>query len=416
MSSDTLIKLYRLVTGQCPQSVEELAKSGSARRYFRLGGVVTLIGTVGKNIAENNAFLYLASHFKKQGIAIPEVIAVSDDKSAYLQQDLGGQSLFDAIMCDRAAAWPIVVETIRTLPSIQFRGAEGLDWTKCYPQPEFDSRTVLWDLNYFKYCFLKTTGVEFDESALEVDFQQMALDLTGQNECFMYRDFQSRNVMIHNETPWFIDFQGGRRGPCHYDLASFLWQSRAGFTDVERNELIDVYLAVASNYTKIVKTEFCRTLDLFVLFRTMQVLGAYGYRGYFERKQHFIDSIPGALANLQSLLNRNIAAPYPYLNQILQQMTKAMTEEKTIEKLTVKVCSFSYKKGLPTDNSGNGGGYVFDCRAVHNPGRYDQYKQLSGLDKPVIDFLESNGEIAVFLDHCYALVDASVERYIERGF
>lgn len=418
MSPDTLLNLYAGVTGKAA-SIKELAQSGSARRYFRLSGASDLIGTIGTNQAENNAFIYLSQHLKKHGINVPEIIVVSDDRYTYLQQDLGSVSLFDLIKADKEKAWTLIMDTIKALPDLQFKGAQDMDWSMCFPQPEFDTRTVMWDLNYFKYCFLKTTGIEIDEPLLEDDFERMAADLTGDNCCFMYRDFQSRNVLIHDGKPWFIDFQGGRRGPCYYDVASFLWQARAGFTDNERSELIDAYLTAARNFIQEDDRSFRRTLDKFVLFRTLQVLGAYGFRGYFERKQHFVDSIPGAIANLRSLLQNNVVLPYPYLNRLLNQLVAHMEEEQTNTRhsgLTVHVSSFSYKKGIPQDPSGNGGGFVFDCRAIHNPGRYDQYKQLCGLDKPVIDFLEQDGEIKSFLNHCYALVDASVECYLNRNF
>lgn len=416
MSQDILVELYDQATGHHPEQVLPLAKSGSARQYYRLDGISSLIGTIGTCKKENDAFIYLAGHFRNKGLAVPEIVAVTDDRMAYLQSDLGPISLFDAIKDDIAAAWPVVIKTIETLPDIQFRGAVGLDWGRCYPQPEFDSRTALWDLNYFKYCFLKPTGIEFDECALEADFQQLANDLAGYNSCFMYRDFQSRNVMIKDNRPWFIDFQSGRRGPYYYDLASFLWQARAGFTETQRDELIDVYLDAAAKYIKYDINAFRNTLDLFVLFRTLQVLGAYGFRGYFERKQHFIDSIPGAVSNLKLLMDKNVAATYPYLNQIIRQLIEKLKGNDPNKQLIVNVCSFSYKKGIPADVSGNGGGFVFDCRAIHNPGRYEQYKRLSGLDKPVIDFLEHDGEISSFLNHCYALVDSSVECYMKRGF
>lgn len=293
-----------------------------------------------------------------------------------------------------------------------------MDFSYCYPLAEFNRRSILWDLNYFKYCFLKTTGLEFQENLLEDDFEHMADALLQiQPQVFMYRDFQSRNVMLREGKPYFIDFQGGRKGPFYYDVASFLWQAKANYPDSLRQELIDEYLDALQPYHAIGKEQFLATLRHFVLFRTLQVLGAYGFRGYFEKKAHFIQSVPYAIENLRQLLETDFPE-YPYLCLVLRKLTELpqFASVRNRRKLTVRVMSFSYKKGIPEDPSGNGGGYVFDCRAVHNPGKYEQYKQLTGRDKPVIDFLEQDGEILRFLEHVDALVDAHVQRFLERGF
>lgn len=293
-----------------------------------------------------------------------------------------------------------------------------MDFGYCYPLAEFNRRSILWDLNYFKYCFLKTTGLEFQENLLEDDFEHMADALLQiQPQVFMYRDFQSRNVMLREGKPYFIDFQGGRKGPFYYDVASFLWQAKANYPDSLRQELIDEYLDALQPYHTIGKEQFLATLRHFVLFRTLQVLGAYGFRGYFEKKAHFIQSVPYAIENLRQLLETDFPE-YPYLCLVLRKLTELpqFASVHNRRKLTVRVMSFSYKKGIPEDPSGNGGGYVFDCRAVHNPGKYEQYKQLTGRDKPVIDFLEQDGEILRFLEHVDALVDAHVQRFLERGF
>ena len=236
-------------------------------------------------------------------------------------------------------------------------------------------------------------------------------------QVFMYRDFQSRNIMIREEKPYFIDFQGGRKGPFYYDVASFLWQAKANYPDSLRQELLDEYLDALRPYHAIDKEQFLTTLRHFVLFRTLQVLGAYGFRGYFEKKAHFIQSVPYAIENLRQLLETDFPE-YPYLCLMLRKLTELpqFASIRNRRKLTVRVMSFSYKKGIPEDPSGNGGGYVFDCRAVHNPGKYEQYKQLTGRDKPVIDFLEQDGEILQFLEHVDALADAHVQRFLERGF
>lgn len=424
MIIEELKKLYRTYTGHEPEAVNELPSSGSNRRYFRLTGTPTLIGVSGTSIEENQTFLYMADHFRKKGLPVPEVVAKSEDNTLYLQEDLGDMLLFNAIEKGRKTnvfdeeEKQLLHKTMRLLPTIQFTGADGMDFSYCYPQSEFNNRSILWDLNYFKYCFLKTTGIEFQEDRLEDDFQKMANVLLRNNsETFMYRDFQSRNVMIKDGEPWLIDFQGGRKGPIYYDVASFLWQAKANYPDSLRQELLKEYIEALRQYQSVDETYFHAQLRHFVLFRTMQVLGAYGFRGYFEKKPHFIQSVPFAIANLRQLLQEPYPE-YPYLCHVLKELTelKQFVDSSQKPQLVVKVTSFSYKKGIPEDSSGNGGGFVFDCRAVHNPGKYDRYKSLTGLDEPVIRFLEEDGEITTFLEHVYGLVDASVKRYMERGF
>ncbi|WP_300694630.1 RNase adapter RapZ [uncultured Bacteroides sp.] len=424
MIIEELKKLYRTYTGHEPEAVNELPSSGSNRRYFRLTGTPTLIGVSGTSIEENQTFLYMADHFRKKGLPVPEVVAKSENNTLYLQEDLGDMLLFNAIEKGRKTnvfdeeEKQLLHKTMRLLPTIQFIGADGMDFSYCYPQSEFNSRSILWDLNYFKYCFLKATGIEFQEDRLEDDFQKMAnVLLRNSSETFMYRDFQSRNVMIKDGDPWLIDFQGGRKGPIYYDVASFLWQAKANYPDSLRQELLKEYIEALRQYQSVDETYFHAQLRHFVLFRTMQVLGAYGFRGYFEKKPHFIQSVPFAIANLRQLLQEPYPE-YPYLCHVLKELTelKQFADSSQKPQLVVKVTSFSYKKGIPEDSSGNGGGFVFDCRAVHNPGKYDRYKSLTGLDEPVIRFLEEDGEITTFLEHVYGLVDASVKRYMERGF
>lgn len=350
---------------------------------------------------------------------------MTSDETAYLQEDLGDVQLFNAIQKGRISRSfgpdekEVLVKTIRLLPDLQFNGATGLDFNVCYPSAEFDVRSIMWDLNYFKYCFLKATGLEFLEDKLEDDFQTMAKVLMrNQSSTFMYRDFQSRNVMVRdNGEPWFIDFQGGRKGPFYYDVASFLWQAKANFPDSLRHDLINEYIDSLRRYIPVDEDYFHEQLRHFVLFRTLQVLGAYGFRGYFEKKPHFMQSVPFAIANLRTLLERPYPE-YPYLSKLLRELVemKQFSDELEQRSLTVKVMSFAYKKGIPNDTSGNGGGFVFDCRAVNNPGKYERYKPFTGLDQQVITFLEEDGEVLDFLSHAQALVDASVKRYMERGF
>ncbi len=427
ITMEQLKDLYTQYYGVQPTSVQPLTAAGSGRRYYRLqAGGTALVGVVGELIEENCAFITLSHHLASVGIPVPRVVAVSDDRLRYLQTDLGNTALYDALAACRKsgewdnAAYNLLADTMRTLARTQVEGDRGLDYSVCYPTASFDKRSVMYDLNYFKYCFLKAVGVTFHENKLQDDMELMTVHLlTAEPKGLLYRDFQSRNVMVAEGKPYFIDFQGARYGAVHYDVASFLWQARAQYPAGLRQRLVQEYIAALRNYYPEIDTDkFIDTLNLYVLFRTLQVLGAYGFRGYFERKELFLQSIPQAIDNLRELLAQGIASPYPHLQATLQAVCDLprFQPADTRTHLRVTVYSFSYKKGLPTDDSGNGGGYIFDCRATHNPGRYEEYKQLTGLDAPVIEFLEKDGEILTFLDHAYALVDNSVERYLERGF
>ena len=426
-----LSDLYKRWSGAEPQKIERLAGAGSNRQYYRITSIdgSTVIGVIGTSQDENHAFITLSKHFKSKELPVPEVYAVSDDEMCYIQSDLGTMALFDALKKGRDAGGQydeaeqkLLVKIMRLLPRIQVLGAQELDFSVCYPQPEFDETNVMFDLNYFKYCFLKPYGVDFHEVRLEEDFRKLASHLiSDEGAYFMYRDFQARNIMLDGEAnPYLIDYQGGRKGPYYYDVASFLWQASARYPDDLREELIKEYHSALGQYTKVPSLDdFTKRLNLFVFFRILQVLGAYGYRGYFERKKHFIDSIPPALNNLRAILQNDF--PYPHLIGTLRKLVSdAPQNDKHAspqrKNLIVRVFSFSYKKGIPEDTSGNGGGYVFDCRSTHNPGRYEPYKKLTGLDEPVIRFLEDDGEILTFLESVYKLADAHVERYIQRGF
>lgn len=421
-----LEELFVQYKHSAPKSIEELPSSGSNRRYFRLTADddSTIIGVMGTSEDENIAFVKIAEHFLRQRLPVPEVYGMSEDKKFYIQQDLGDNILFKMTEKGRTCGSfneeerEMLRKTMAKLPALQFLGAEGLDFNVCYPQPEFDERMISFDLNYFKYCFLKATGIEFSEIKLEDDFRRMSdILMRSTSATFLYRDFQSRNVMFHNNEPYFIDFQGGRKGPIYYDVASFVWQAKANYSEELREELLKTYLDALRQYMPVDETYFRQQLRHFVLFRTLQVLGAYGFRGYFEKKPHFLQSVPYAIDNLRRLL-RVPFKEYPYLSQILTELTQMrqfyeMTPER---KLQVRIYSFAYKKGIPNDMTGNGGGYVFDCRAINNPGKYEHYKHFTGLDKEVIKFLEDDGEVFKFLDNAYELVDAHVQRFIERKF
>ena len=419
-----LISLFEQYTKKSNPDIEELPSSGSNRRYYRLTkDDISIIGVKGTSKEENRAFIELSKHFKKQNLNVPEVYAVTDGQLYYIQQDLGSSVLFDAIKGGRNTGVfsgeekELLIKTVQALAEFQIKGADGLDFSCCYPQAEFNERSVRWDLNYFKYNFLKTTPLDFQEDLLEDDFDRFAKNLLqDNNNSFLYRDFQSRNVMLVNNEPYFIDFQGGRKGPVYYDVASFLWQAKANFPSQLRDELVSAYIESLQKFVPVEVADFIKQLRQFVLFRTLQVLGAYGFRGYFEKKPHFIQSIPFALNNLRDLLKDGFDE-YPYLSKLLKEVVDLKQfADTTKRELEVKVWSFSYKKGIPNDVSGNGGGYVFDCRAINNPGKYERYSNVTGLDDSVIKFLEDDGEIIKFLDSIYPLVDSHVKRFMERNF
>jgi len=445
---EQLIQLYKKYFDSEPADIKLLKGAGSNRKYYRIfpsdESEPSIIGVVGTSAEENKAFFNLATLFAARKLYVPAVYAISDDAACYLQEDLGDTSLFDFIRNGREnngnydEMETIMIElVIRELAYMQIAMDSPSVFKQCYPLEAMDRNSIMFDLNYFKYCFLKLNGNEFNEVKLQKDFEHLADDLLNVGEYgFQYRDFQARNVMLKEGRPFYIDFQGGRRGPLYYDLASFLWQASSRFSDELRSRMVDAYIDELSSLKSVNPDDFKRKLDLFVLFRTLQVLGAYGFRGLWEKKQHFIESIPLALKNLKDILAKNTCDAYPYLKQVAVQLTdedKVMSDKKNndvqslIENdktylkqsdkpLVVRIFSFSYKKGIPEDESGNGGGYVFDCRSTHNPGRYEQYKKITGLDQPVIEFLEQDGEILQFMESVYKLADFHVQRFIDRGF
>lgn len=422
-----LHRLFEHFTGSEPETIVQLSGSGSNRRYCRIAaGDRTFIGVAGTDAKENEAFITLSGHFRSKGIPVPEVLAASPDSMCYIQEDLGDELLADRVAAAHKAGGieegsplaEMLCRVMRLLPDIQFKGAQGLDFSLCYPQPSFDRRMVMFDLNYFKYCFLKPSGVEFNEVLLQDDFERLADDLLKEDsDTFLYRDFNARNVMVKDGEPWFIDFQGGRRGPVYYDVASFIWQARARYPQWLKEKMTESYIEALTAYVPVDRAVFCSRLRLFRLFRSLQVLGAYGFRGLVENKAQFVVCIPQAISDLRELL-AELPSDYPYLQEVLLHMTSLprFAPEVSDGRLEVKVYSFSYRKGIPQDMSGNGGGYVFDCRSIHNPGRYEPYKKLTGRDEEVIRFLEDDGEIIGFLEHVYGVVDPHVETYARRGF
>jgi len=413
-----------------PLKITPLAPSGSPRRYYRLqSSGSSAIGTYNEDDRENHAFLAFSHHFRSKGLPVPEIYAEDLPHHVYLQEDLGEERLYDRLPAPGAAfseeLTQLYQRVVEQLARLQIVGGAGLDYSLCTPREVFDERAMMWDFNAFKYQFLKLSGVVFDEEALEEEGQQLIKFLAAAGaEHFLFRDFQSRNIMLRDGEPYFIDYQGGRRGALPYDLASLLYQAKANIPEAVREELLHHYLDAAEQYTAIDRAAFIRHYYGFVLLRTLQVLGAYGLRGLYERKPHFLQSIPYALQNLNNLLRENRAdLQLPELRRLVGRLLEDERFAASAKKagaqrpLVVRIHSFSYKiGGIPPDPSGNGGGFVFDCRFLHNPGRYAPYKKLTGRDEAVINFLKHHSQMDVFLGEVFRIVDEAVDNYIERGF
>lgn len=412
---DRLKSLFFKYFSCSPDSILPITGSGSSRKYVRLTSKAgNAVGVIGTDRKENDTFIYIARTLRENNIRVPRIYGVSENGMAYLQEDLGNTLLLNSLHTPDQEQ--LLTEVMQTLPKIQYA---PIDPARLYPVSKMEKRHVMWDLNYFKYCFLKTAGIQFDEDRLENDFNQLAYDICkGQLQGLIYRDCQSRNIMVNNGKAWWIDFQSMRQGPVLYDIASFLWQARAGFSAEDRERFANIYFESLKPYTNYSTDQLRAMLPLMVLFRTLQVLGAYGLRGLTERKATFIESIPGALSNLNELIHAGIIANYPELEKCAKELVELprFSTQKHTKILNIKVFSFSYKLGYPEDLSGNGGGFMFDCRALHNPGRYDEYKKLTGRDKPVIDFLEQQGEIQPFLNAAASITDSTIQKYIKRGF
>lgn len=423
-----IIQLFENHFNEKIETFELLPPSGSYRQYCRLTSKTrSVIGALNTDVKENTAFLSFTNHFFNKGIKVPEIYTVSSDLKKYLQEDLGDTTLFQYLTKTREEEGfseniiSVYKKVLKSLPNIQIIAGKDIDYSVCYPREAFDKQSMMWDLNYFKYYFLKLAKIHFDEQALEDDFQQFSnYLLSASSNYFLYRDFQSRNVMLKNDEVYFIDYQGGRQGALQYDLASLLYDGKADIPESIRKQLYDVYIGELKKLMKVDEEQFSAYFKGFVLIRIMQAMGAYGFRGFYEKKEHFLKSIPYALKNLEILLSDlKLPIKIPELLNVLNQLTKSeVLKEIGQEKsnLTVRVCSFSYKKGIPEDPSGNGGGHVFDCRAINNPGRYEEYKKLSGKDLPVQEFLEQKSEIGIFLESVKVLIEQSVKVYLERGF
>jgi aminoglycoside/choline kinase family phosphotransferase len=404
------------------------APGGSGRTILRLASDnFTAIGVLHNVREENTAFLEFSRHFRHLGLPVPEIYAEDLSQGAYLEEDLGDTSLFGFLSEHRAGVdiAADVVEAYRkvveVLPRFQVEAGQDLNYKVCYPRSSFDRQSIAWDLNYFKYYFLRLAGVPFNEQALEEDFSRLTkLLLSADRSYFLYRDFQSRNIMLRDVQPYFLDYQGGRKGALQYDIASLLFDGKADLPPELRQNLLDHYLDSLGGFIKVDREAFLRHYYAYVFVRIMQALGAYGFRGFYERKAHFLQSVPYALKNLRWLLH-NVELPVA-LPTLMEAFTSMVGSEKLqriasdAEVLTVVISSFSFHRGPVQDESGNGGGFVFDARSLPNPGREERFKTLTGQDAPVIEYLNQHESVHLFLASVMSLVDASVSNYQSRGF
>lgn len=436
--------------GEKVLEINAMPSSGSSRRYFRVKTDKRyLIGAHNLNIEENEAFFSFSKHFHECGLPVPEILAISPSKEIYIQTDLGDVALFHHVEnCLKNGKYDentieLYKKSLDKLVDFQTVGHKGLDYSKAFPTPAFDEMSIMEDLNYFKYCFLKEQEeISFNETRLDTDFQRLAkYILEAPSDFFMYRDFQSRNIMIVDNEPYFIDYQGGRKGPLQYDVVSLLYQVKAKMPQELRNELIEYYKkrisrlpVVARNdnhdvsfrpeRSEVEKSSTAETFDKyfpsFVLLRLLQVLGAYGFRGLIQKKLHFMQSIPYAIREIMKACD-NWSLPFelPELQAVIKQFGVLLLKYESVEpeRLTITVNSFSFKNGgVPYDKSGNGGGYVFDCRALPNPGRFMEFKKSTGEDADVKEFLDDKPDVHYFLQNVQMLVYQSIDNYLERGF
>jgi aminoglycoside/choline kinase family phosphotransferase len=412
-------------------ALETLRQEGSNRQYFRFNHkeVSYVLTHNPGNISENIAFLEFTKHFTAKGLNVPSIVFTDPTKEFYVQSDLGDHSLFDFIQKEGFSdhVKDLFKKTCSQLARLQILGGDGLDYNNCIATRSFDKQAIYSDLLYFLYYFVRALDLPYDKNLLLNDFEMLSNYLTQEeHQYFMHRDCQSRNIMVKEGETYFIDYQGGMQGALQYDIASLLWQARAQMPYAWREELVSNYFDEVNELLggKLAKADFLNNYDGFVLIRMLQTLGAYGFRGLFERKQHFISSIPFALKNLKWFLeNKGLPLRLPALKKVLDAIVTDEILEKfeTVKaskesKLKIKVNSFSYKKGIPTDENGNGGGYVFDCRGILNPGRIEEYKTLTGRDKPVQEFLMHKTNMPLFLQHVFGIVGISVEDYLKRDF
>jgi aminoglycoside/choline kinase family phosphotransferase len=428
MQEQSLKVLFESRFEEPVESVIALKGDASDRKLFRLTAASrTAIGVVNPDALENRAFLEFSRHFRTCGLPVPEIYAVDLDRGMYLEEDLGDTTLFQFLTVSRAEGGlssetlDLYRTVVALLPRFQIEAGRTLNYDVCYPRSSFDKQSMLWDLNYFKYYFLRLAKIPFSEQALEDDFERFTeFLLDAERRFFLYRDFQSRNIMVRDGRPLFIDYQGGRRGALQYDVASLLFDAKADLPFEVRDELLERYLEAAEQLEPIDRKAFLAYYPGFVYIRIMQAMGAYGLRGFYERKHHFLASIPYAIRNLEFLL-RTVELPVDLseLRQVWRRLiaSSSLRQFGTASlKLTVRIQSFAYKDGVPTDEKGHGGGYVFDCRVLPNPGRFERYAKLTGRDEPVIAFLENDSAVREFVGHVVALVDGAVQNYQQRNF
>ena len=401
---------------------------GSGRAIFRLTGAgLSAIGIQYAVREENVAFLEFSRHFRRHGLPVPEIYAEDLSQGAYLEEDLGDTTLFEFLSENRVGETiaPQAIEAYRkviaVLPRFQVAAGRDLNYKVCYPRASFDRQSIAWDLNYFKYYFLRLAGIPFNEQALEQDFSRLTkFLLAADHDYFLYRDFQSRNVMWRKEQPFFLDYQGGRKGALQYDIASLLYDGKADLPPQLRQELLDYYLDCLADFTRIERAAFMEHYYGYVYIRILQALGAYGFRGFYERKAHFLQSVPYALKNLRWLAD-NVKLPIA-LPALMEALDGIAASEKlqglasSASALKVRIFSFSFHRQMPADETGNGGGFVFDARALPNPGREEQFRLLTGKDAAVIEYLNRKEDVNQFLAHALSLVDTSVSCYRHRGF
>jgi len=430
MSVDTLKKLFEQHFHSAPKRIQPLQGElgGSGRKIIRFANDrVTAVGILYAGREENVAFLEFSKHFRRHGLPVPEIYAEDLDHGAYLEEDLGDTSLFEFLSQNRSAETiaPAVLEAYRkvvaVLPRFQVEAGLDLDYSCCYPVASFDRQSIAWDLNYFKYYFLRLAGIPFNERALENDFNRLTdFLLSAPRDYFLYRDFQSRNIMLRDGLPYFVDYQGGRKGALQYDIASLLYDAKADLPPDFREHLLYDYLRSLANFIPVDREAFLGHFYPYVYIRIMQALGAYGYRGFFERRAHFLQSVPYALKNIRWLLH-NVQLPIelPTLLGAFQSMLaseKLQSIASEADNLVVRIFSFSFHHELPKDETGNGGGFIFDGRGLPNPGREERFKSLTGRDAPVMDYLNQQESVHQFLAGVFSLIDATVENYQQRGF
>lgn len=425
-----LKSLFSNWAGEEVVSLSPLARSGSYRKYFRISGKEKkAIGVFNLDKRENRAFISFTKHFLKKGLNVPQLYSQRLKENIYLLEDLGDETLFSSIEKEKTnislseKLLSYYKDALSHLIRFQIDGGKGLDYSVCYPRAKFDKQSIIWDLNYFKYYFVKLLNIPFDEQKLEDDFNSFAgLLLSADKRYFMYRDFQSRNILIRDNNLYFIDYQGGRKGALQYDVASLLFQAKVNLSPFVRAELLNYYLDQVNHKSKVKSQNFLKFYYSFVLIRLLQTLGAYGFRGYYENKSHFLLSIPFALKNLQWLVETNhFPQKLPELRNVIYEILQNEELKNLItiqngDKLKVAINSFSYKDGIPKDYSGNGGGFVFDCRSIDNPGRYTEYANSTGLDEDVISFLNEKQDVKDFLNSVYTIVDSVINNYTKRNF